>query len=140
MAGKRIDQLVTYGSYDLAKAVADLFEVSKNSGTSGAPIYPSGNSRKIRLDDLTVLIGIIGEFITAQDLPYEITSAPIKALLVNDSNWNDNGAYIGTAISSTIAGCWYTTPATGTNQRYHFFFTQANTPVRMAINNVLLNG
>lgn len=59
MAGKRIDDLDSYGSYDLDKMRADIYEVSKNSGTSVSPIYASDGSRKIRLDDLAAKIGLI---------------------------------------------------------------------------------
>lgn len=54
--GKKIDELSTYGSSDSDKAKGDIIEISKNSGTSGSPIYASDGSRKIRLDQLSSLI------------------------------------------------------------------------------------
>ncbi len=56
MAGKRIEDLPVYGSFDADKRKGDIFEVSKNSGTSGAPVYAADDSKQIRLDELADMI------------------------------------------------------------------------------------
>lgn len=63
MAGKRIEDLDAYGSYDSDKMLSDEYEVSKNSGTSGSPIYASGGSRKIRFSTMITMIALAGAFI-----------------------------------------------------------------------------
>lgn len=54
--GIRIEDLDSYGSIDPSKSPGDIFEVSKNSGTSGAPVYASDGSRQLRLDELALLL------------------------------------------------------------------------------------
>lgn len=66
--GKRIEDLDPYGSYDLDKMKGDIYEVSKNSGTSGFPVYAEGDSRQIRLDDIAEKVAMI--------LPYFILTSP----------------------------------------------------------------
>ena len=48
----KIDELTAYGVVDADARKKDLYEVSKNSGTSASPIYASGGSRKITGDEL----------------------------------------------------------------------------------------
>ncbi len=55
--GIRINDLDPYGSVNDIKADDDLFEVSKNSGTPGFPIYAPGDSKKITRKELTSLLG-----------------------------------------------------------------------------------
>lgn len=55
--GVKIDELDPYGSVDQTKADDDLFEISKNSGTPGFPIYLPGDSRKITRKELISLLG-----------------------------------------------------------------------------------
>lgn len=66
--GKRIPDLDPYGSYDLDKMRGDLYEVSKNEGSSAVPIYATGGSRKQRLDDIAEKVAMI--------LPYLILTSP----------------------------------------------------------------
>ncbi len=107
--GKKIDQLTAYGSYDSDKMLSDILEVSKNSGTSGSPIYASGGSRKIKLSDLAILVNLI------INAPAKVTSAPTIELLEDDANWTDNN-YSGSAIAGQKTGDWYDN---GTH-RYNF--------------------
>lgn len=66
--GKKIDQLDPYGAYDLDKMRKDIYEVSKNSGTSGAPVYADDGSRQIALENIAELVALI--------LPYFILTSP----------------------------------------------------------------
>lgn len=53
----KIDELPIYGTVDSDAKKKDLIEISKNSGTSGSPVYAVGGSRKIPLDEFQSLIG-----------------------------------------------------------------------------------
>jgi len=64
----RIEDLPDYGAHDLDKSKGDIYEVSKNSGTSGAPVYAAGDSKKVRLDELAEHV--------AQVLPYIVLTSP----------------------------------------------------------------
>lgn len=48
----KIDELPIYGAIDNDAKKKDLYEVSKNEGTSDSPIYNTGGSRKITGDEL----------------------------------------------------------------------------------------
>ena len=53
----KIDELPIYGVVDLDAKKKDLIEISKNSGDSSSPIYATGGSRKIPIDEFQKLIG-----------------------------------------------------------------------------------
>ncbi len=55
--GWKIDQLDPYGSVNEIQADDDLFEISKNSGTPGFPVYLPGDSKKITRKELISLLG-----------------------------------------------------------------------------------
>ncbi len=57
----KIDELPIYGAIDTDAKKKDLFEVSKNTGTSGTPVYASTGSKKITNDELIALLGIGGK-------------------------------------------------------------------------------
>ena len=57
----KIDELPIYGAVDLDAKKKDLFEVSKNTGTSGTPVYASTGSKKITGEELIALLGIGGK-------------------------------------------------------------------------------
>jgi hypothetical protein len=59
MAGKRIEDLPAYGAIDTAKYKKDIYEVSKNSGTYGAPVYDPADSKQKTLEELAADIGAI---------------------------------------------------------------------------------
>lgn len=48
----KIDELPIYGTVDTDARKKDLYEVSKNEGTSASPVYNTGGSRKITGDEL----------------------------------------------------------------------------------------
>lgn len=68
MPGIRIEDLDAYGATDLDKMKGDIFEVSKNSGTSGAPVYLPADSHQVRLDELAEMV--------ARILPYFVLVSP----------------------------------------------------------------
>jgi hypothetical protein len=94
--GVKIDELPDYGAIDSDKKKKDLWEVSKNSGTSGAPIYASDGSRKVTRDELMDIL----------DIPVKVSSGSTIALLEDDDNWTDN-LYTGSAIAGQKTGDWY---------------------------------
>lgn len=53
-----IPELTAYGSVDDDAKKKDLIEITKNSGTSGSPVYSTDASRKIPLDELKTLLDI----------------------------------------------------------------------------------
>jgi len=55
---RRIDQLDPYLTVDTSKATQDLYEVSKNTGTAGSPLYEAGGSRKITAEKLKESLNI----------------------------------------------------------------------------------
>ncbi len=97
--GKRIDELADYGSYDLDKMLSDIIEISKNSGTSGAPVYASNGSRQVKLSDFVLLLSAIST-------PAKVTSLVTIALLEDDANWTLN-LYTGTPITGQKTGDWF---------------------------------
>lgn len=92
--GKRIDQLDPYGSPVTSKRGADLFEVSKNSGTVDTPIYAVGDSRKLTFDELVDAIDCI---------PF---SGENYEVVHNNGTALENGA----ALIAAIAACNSKTP------------------------------
>jgi hypothetical protein len=98
MAGKKITDLTAYGSIDLDASKKDMFEVTKNDGTSASPSYPSGASRKVSGEDLRQIIqpnDYLGELeitgsniITAGYIHYcNVSSSPtmtLPTILVTD--------------------------------------------------------
>lgn len=52
-----IPELPVYGSVNEDAAKKDLIEITKNTGTSGSPVYDSGGSRKIPLDEFKLIAG-----------------------------------------------------------------------------------
>ena len=98
MAGKKITDLTAYGSIDLDASKKDMFEVTKNDGTSASPSYPSGASRKVSGEDLRKIIqpnDYLGELeitgsniITAGYIHYcNVSSSPtmtLPTILVTD--------------------------------------------------------
>ncbi len=56
--GKRIQDLDNYADVDVSKATQDLYEVSKNTGTAGSPIYATDGSRKITAEKLKESLNI----------------------------------------------------------------------------------
>jgi len=59
-SGKRIEDLLAYGSVDAIKKEDDILELSKNSGTPGFPVYASDGSRQITISELRDLLGAYG--------------------------------------------------------------------------------
>jgi hypothetical protein len=60
MANKTIPQLDPYGSVDIAKVLKDLIEITLNTGTYGTPVYASGASRKLTIEQLINILGLLG--------------------------------------------------------------------------------
>ena len=52
-----IPELPVYGSVNEDAATKDLIEITKNTGSSGMPIYDTGGSRRIPLDEFKLLAG-----------------------------------------------------------------------------------
>lgn len=107
--GKRITDLDPYGSIDTILSKDDLFEVSKNSGTVGFPVYAPDGSRKISGAQLMELLG--GIPYSGQN--YEV----VKATGSDTQN--------GTALLVAIALCYDKTPngsvLSNTNRATIFF-------------------
>jgi hypothetical protein len=114
MAGIRIEDLPAYGAVDLAKVPGDIFEVSKNSGTSGSPIYLPADSHQIRMDELAALIGAVipGGYIPLLEENYLVVT-------LTDSE-TDNGENLRDAITYAIASTPYGN-ALATDNRFTVF-------------------
>lgn len=95
MANKTIPDLPVYGSFDASKARKDLFEVTKNNGTFGSPIYPVGASRKITGDELKVVLGMGGYIPLAgtEDLAGNIKGNTVDFYIERRSPDDFGGAY-----------------------------------------------
>lgn len=91
---KRIDELGAYGSVDESKKGADILEISKNSGTTGSPIYAIGDSKQIKISELADLIG---------GIPY---SGSNYEVVKNNGTDEENG----TKLIAALIKCYTKTP------------------------------
>ncbi len=124
--GKRIEDLSVYGSYDLDKMLGDIFEVSKNSGTSGSPIYASDGSRKIKLAEWINLIAVSRNFVPMVGPNY---------LFVDNSGTSlQSGTKLLAAIDAANAATPNGNPKSETNR-----FTILLLPGVYAMNTVMIN-
>lgn len=83
MAGKKIDELDSYGAINFDKRRKDLFEVSKNEGTYLIPEYLPGGSRKITQEELESMLG----YLPLSGAKYEI-SKPASDGVQNGVNFS----------------------------------------------------
>jgi hypothetical protein len=111
---QRIEDLDVYGAVDVAKIPADIFEVSKNSGTSGSPIYLPADSRQLRLDELTDMIAVIlpGGYVPLLTENYLVVT-------LTDSK-TDNGENLRDAVTYALAATPYG-DALAANNRFTVF-------------------
>lgn len=104
----KIDELTAYGVVDVDARKKDLYEVSKNEGTSASPIYNTGGSRKITGDELKSVNAIASRrevvTVTVLDSPPLHGSDTITDVEITEAqdNW-----YIKLEYISRIYTDWY---------------------------------
>jgi hypothetical protein len=88
----KIDELFIYGAIDNDAKKKDLYEVSKNEGTSASPVYNTGGSRKITGDELISVLGIAKQreviTVTVLDAPPMHGSDTITDVEITESQDN----------------------------------------------------
>lgn len=72
-----IEELTAYGAIDIDACLQDLFEITKNGGSSGSPAYDAGASRMVSVQLLKKILGI----------PYEITDGAKRTALRTGTNY-----------------------------------------------------
>lgn len=108
----KIDELTAYGVVDTDARKKDLYEVSKNSGTSASPIYASGGSRKITSDELKSVNKIqnLREVVTLTvlDPPPMHTSDTITDVEITEAhdNWYIKLEYISRIYTDKYFGAF----------------------------------
>ena len=108
----KIDELPIYGTIDTDAKKKDLYEVSKNSGTSGTPIYASGDSRKITGDELISVLGIANRrevaTVTVLDSPPLHSSDTITDVEITEAqdNWYIKLEYISRIYTDEYFGAF----------------------------------
>lgn len=91
-----IPELPVYGSVNEDASKKDLIEITKNSGTSGSPVYASDASKKIPLDEFKTLAGQKPRFFEKYD-KYELVFSSL-------SDMSDNGRYETFDITPAMHG------------------------------------
>jgi hypothetical protein len=107
---QRIEDLDPYDAVDPAKIAGDIYEVSKNSGTSGSPIYDTADSKRVRLDELAAMIGLQlpGGYVPLLEESYLIVT------LTDDAQ--GNGENLRDAIEYALAAEPYGNPLSVSNR------------------------
>lgn len=97
----KIDELPIYGVVDLDAKKKDLIEISKNSGDSSSPIYATGGSRKIPIDEFQKLIGQSPRFFEKHDY-YEL----VYSSLIGENSYD--GKFMPFEITNDMRGHYLT--------------------------------
>lgn len=106
----KIDELPIYGAVDADAKKKDLFEVSKNTGTSGTPIYASTGSKKITGDELVSLLGIGGKKDVYVVTVLDSSQSPSNVDVVTDveiTEDNDNDYFRLEVINRIYTDYWF---------------------------------
>lgn len=106
----KIDELPIYGAIDLDAKKKDLFEVSKNTGTSGTPVYASTGSKKITGDELIALLGIGGKKDVYVVTVLDSSESPSNVDVITDveiTEDNDNDYFRLEIINRIYTDYWF---------------------------------
>lgn len=108
----KIDELPIYGAIDNDAKKKDLYEVSKNEGTSDSPIYNTGGSRKITGDELISVLSVANRrevaTVTVLDSPPMHTSDTITDVEITEAqdNWYIKLEYISRIYTDFYFGAF----------------------------------
>lgn len=108
----KIDELPIYGTVDADARKKDLYEVSKNGGTSASPIYNTGGSRKITGDELKSVNAIASRrevvTVTVLDSPPMHSSDTITDVEITEAqdNWYVKLEYISRIYTDKYFGAF----------------------------------
>lgn len=108
--GKRITDLDPYGSVTKPAYLMDLYEVSKNSGTYGSPLYLPTDTRKITHEELIANIG---------GIPYSGQNYEVVKATGSDTQ---NGTNLIVACLACYAKTPNGMPLSATNRATVYFF------------------
>lgn len=133
----KIDELPIYGTVDSDAKKKDLYEVSKNSGTSASPIYATNGSKKITGDELISVLGIANRrevaTITVLDSPPLHSSDTITDVEITElqDNWYIKLEYISRIYTDKYFGAFNlvlpVTPRNGFSFQVNFDSNGVNT-------------